>query len=197
LIIFGQYGRVLVCAKNSAPPSPVVSAASAGALEVANVWSTSNLPRTLLKAQEDGFRIVGASSVPLGEGTFLYELNELPKDDRPTILVLGSEGSGLRTLVAKTCTEFVRIPGGNDGEADDEEDASGVDSVRLEVATVLLLDSPFIFHALTSYDDIFTAKCERDGRNSAMAFVTSTIVMNLIVFLPTSYAKCPDPFPFP
>jgi 21S rRNA (GM2251-2'-O)-methyltransferase len=189
---------VVVCAKNSAPPSPVVSAASAGALELANVWSTSNLPRTLLKAQEDGFRIVGASSsVPVGEGTFLYELNELPKDDRPTILVLGSEGSGLRTLVAKACTEFVRIPGGSDGEPHDEEDASGVDSVRLVVATVLLLDSPFIFHALTSYDFKFTVKCERDRRNSAMAFVTSTIEINYVTFLPVYYAKCPDPFPFP
>jgi 21S rRNA (GM2251-2'-O)-methyltransferase len=150
---------VVVCAKNSAPPSPVVSAASAGALELASVWSTSNLPRTLLKAQEDGFRIVGASSVPIGEATFLYELHELPKDDdRPTILVLGSEGSGLRSLVARACTEFVRIPGGRDSEPYDEEGASGVDSVRLVVAAVLLPDSRFVFHVLvlTSYDYIFT-----------------------------------------
>lgn len=118
---------VVVCSKNSAPPSPVVSAASAGALELASVWSTSNLPRTLQKAQEDGFRIVGASSsIPPGEGASLFELTELPKVDRPTILVLGSEGSGLRTLVARACTDFVRIPGGS-GEPDDEEDASGVD----------------------------------------------------------------------
>jgi 21S rRNA (GM2251-2'-O)-methyltransferase len=166
---------VIVCATNSAPPSPVVSAASAGALELANVWSTSNLPRTLLKAQEDGFRIVGASSVPIGEGTFLYELNELPKDDRPTILILGSEGSGLRTLVAKACTEFVRIPGGSSCEPKDEEDASGVDSVHVVVATVLLLDYPFIFPTLTSYDYIFTAKC-------AIAFLTSTKVINYTMY---------------
>jgi hypothetical protein len=118
---------------------------------------------------------VGASSVPIGEGTFLYELNELPKDDRPTILILGSEGSGLRTLVAKACTEFVRIPGGSSCEPKDEEDASGVDSVHVVVATVLLLDYPFIFPTLTSYDYIFTAKC-------AIAFLTSTKVINYTMY---------------
>ena len=137
----GEDIGVLVCSKNSAPPSPVVSAASAGALEVTNVWSTSNLPRTLNKAQEDGFRIVGASSsVPLGEETEMYELNKLPKDDRPTLLVLGSEGSGLRTLVARACTEFVKIPGAvSDEEHDDEEDSSGVDSLNVSVTGGILL----------------------------------------------------------
>jgi len=130
---------VLVCSKNSAPPSPVVSAASAGALEVTQVYSTSNLPRTLSKAQEDGFRILGASSsVPPGEETEVYSLNELPKDDRPTLLVLGSEGSGLRTLVARACTEFVQIPGKGD-VSDDEEDASGVDSLNVSVTGGILL----------------------------------------------------------
>ena len=130
---------VLVCSKNSAPPSPVVSAASAGALEVTRVWSTSNLPRTLNKAQEDGFRIVGASSsIPPGEDdATLYELNDLPKDDRPTLLVLGSEGSGLRTLVARACTEFVHIPGASDNI--DEDDASGVDSLNVSVTGGILL----------------------------------------------------------
>lgn len=129
---------ILVCSKNSAPPSPVVSAASAGALEVTQVWSTSNLPRTLNKAQEDGLRIIGAStSVPPGEEIQVYELNELPEDDRPTLLVLGSEGSGLRTLVARACTEFVQIPGANNDI--DEEDASGVDSLNVSVTGGILL----------------------------------------------------------
>ena len=96
---------VLVCAKNSAPPSPTVSAASAGALELlagdGAIFSTSNLPRTLAAAERDGFGIVGASSsVPkdlVDTGVPLYNLLDLPdlqQDPRPTILVLGSEGHG-------------------------------------------------------------------------------------------------------
>jgi 21S rRNA (GM2251-2'-O)-methyltransferase len=156
---------ILVCSKNSAPPTPVVSAASAGALELMTIYSTSNLPRTLNNAKADGFRIIGASSsVPMartssewdgddddeGEGEpyngggedvpQLYDLQDLPvgveEDDRPVLLVLGSEGYGLRTLVAKACTEFVRIPSGAN-ESDSSE--SGVDSLNVSVTGGILL----------------------------------------------------------
>ena len=151
---------VLVCSKNSAPPSPVVSASSAGALEVVDVHSTSNLPRTLNQAREDGFRIIGASaSVPSSTSASggaeenlpppLYDLQNLPVrdpdgDDRPILLVLGSEGHGLRTLVAKACTEFVRIPSGMGGlepieEDDDSDSEAGVDSLNVSVSAGIML----------------------------------------------------------
>jgi len=131
---------IMVCAKNSAPPSPVVSAASAGALELCQVYSTSNLPRTLNAAKADGFRILGAAaSAPTDDGTQqkTWELSDLnweqdKTDDgkmRPTILVLGSEGHGLRTLVAKACTDFVAIPGGG----------GGVDSLNVSVTGGIML----------------------------------------------------------
>lgn len=144
----GQDIGVLVCAKNSAPPTPVVSASSAGALEIVTVHSTTNLPRTLNQAREDGFRIIGASSsVPSvsmdggddGVPPPLYDLARLPvsseEDDRPVLLVLGSEGYGLRTLVAKACTEFVRIPSGSKGSSED----GGVDSLNVSVTGGILL----------------------------------------------------------
>lgn len=149
---------ILVCSKNSAPPSPIVSATSAGALEVVDVHSTSNLPRTLNQAREDGFRIIGASaSVPSstsssnGDGENLppplYDLQNLPVrdpdgDNRPILLVLGSEGHGLRTLVAKACTEFVRIPSGMGGPEAMEEDSNseaGVDSLNVSVSAGIML----------------------------------------------------------
>lgn len=125
--------KVLVCAKNSAPPSPTVSAASAGALEVLDVYATSSLPKTLSQAEQDGFRIIGASStVPRdSEDIDLRDLQDLPALTGPTLLVLGSEGHGLRQLVSKCCTEFVRIPGGND--------AGYVDSLNVSVTGGILL----------------------------------------------------------
>eukprot|EP00980_Cylindrotheca_fusiformis_P025153 scaffold13207_cov143-Cylindrotheca_fusiformis.AAC.6 len=151
--------NVLVCSKNSAPPSPVVSAASAGALELLPLYSTNNLPRTLQHAAEDGFRIIGASSsVPLSSTTTttreqghvaappqVYDLQDLtPRsaDNRPILLVLGSEGHGLRTLVAKACTEFVRIPSGaeaNEEEDEDDDDTGGVDSLNVSVTGGIIL----------------------------------------------------------
>ena len=145
----GDNVKILLCSKNSAPPSPVVSAASAGALELMTVYSTSNLPRTLTSAKNDGFRIVGASSSVPGrsgvgsdettEPPALYDLQELPtvnSSERPVLLVLGSEGHGLRSLVAKGCTEFVRIPA---GETENSELAAGVDSLNVSVTGGILL----------------------------------------------------------
>lgn len=163
---------ILVCAKNSAPPSPVVSAASAGALELVDIHSTVNLPRTLTQAREDGFRIIGASSsaptthsgrnegvaTESVDGPQVYDLQDLPTrgeadDNRPILLVLGSEGHGLRTLVAKACTEFVRIPSGmapghttdSDDDGNDDTDVAsrksqaGVDSLNVSVSGGIML----------------------------------------------------------
>jgi 21S rRNA (GM2251-2'-O)-methyltransferase len=160
-----------VCSKNSAPLSPTVSAASAGALELMVtssdgstiddetlqrqiLYSTSNLPKTLSLANAHGCRIVGASSsVPTTKSSHdadivqLYNLQDLPPlDDSsscPTLLVLGSEGHGLRSLVALACTEFVRIPGGGGSGSDESEtDATtdgGVDSLNVSVTGGILL----------------------------------------------------------
>jgi len=132
---------VLVCSKNSAPPSPVVSAASAGSLELVQVKSTSNLPRTLNAASDDGFRVIGASSTFIPHlDTPLYSLEDLPEDDQPTILVLGSEGDGLRNLVAKACTDFVCIAGGvMDVGKNDLDSFGGVDSLNVSVTGGIIL----------------------------------------------------------
>jgi len=151
---------IMVCSKNSAPPSPVVSAASAGALELCQVYSTSNLPRTLNAAKSDGWRVLGAAtSVPSGmnnndddEPVVCQDLLEVDaaSKDQPTILVLGSEGHGLRTLVAKACTGFIKIPGASDTSGDDDDDNSfderkqinscvGVDSLNVSVTGGIML----------------------------------------------------------
>ena len=134
--------RVLVCAKNSAPPSPVVSASSAGALEIMKIYSTYNLHKTLATAEMDGYRVIGASSsVPKNlDDVPIYNLQDLPPLDpnQPTVLVLGSEGHGIRNLVATSCTEFVRIPGGSE-HMNQDADVGGVDSLNVSVTGGILL----------------------------------------------------------
>ena len=51
---------VLCCARNSAPLSPTVSKASAGALELLPLHSCSNLMRTLQTAADSGWLVLGA-----------------------------------------------------------------------------------------------------------------------------------------
>ncbi|XP_021275684.1 uncharacterized protein LOC110410360 [Herrania umbratica] len=101
---FGASGVVL-CAKNSAPLSGVVSKASAGSLELMELRYCKNMMQFLVSSAENGWRVLGGSvsskAVPLNE--------VLP--GVPTLLVLGSEGTGLRPLVERSCTQLVRIPG--------------------------------------------------------------------------------------
>ncbi|XP_038987609.1 rRNA methyltransferase 1, mitochondrial isoform X2 [Phoenix dactylifera] len=101
---FGAEGVVL-CAKNSAPLSGVVSKASAGSLEFIELLSCKNMMQFLSSSIENGWRVLGGSV-----SSRAIPLNEV-EAGVPTILVLGSEGSGLRPLVERTCTELIRIPG--------------------------------------------------------------------------------------
>ncbi|XAR53389.1 23S rRNA (guanosine(2251)-2'-O)-methyltransferase [Bertholletia excelsa] len=101
---FGAAGVVL-CAKNSAPLSGVVSKASAGSLELMELRSCKNMMQFLVLSAENGWRVLGGSvsskAIPLHKVPF----------GAPTILVLGSEGTGLRPLVERSCTHLVKIPG--------------------------------------------------------------------------------------
>ena len=98
-------------------------------MEVMQVYAARNLPRTLEAARSEGWQVVGAA---------LQESIEPEALDasRPTVLVLGSEGHGLRTNVLRACTDLVRIPRGPlpaDGDL--------VDSLNVSVAGGILLYS--------------------------------------------------------
>lgn len=86
-----------------APPTPVVSSASAGALEHIRLVQAVNLVRTLQALKEKGFWIFG--------------LDHRARQDcyhtdftGPSALVIGGEGSGIRPLVKKNCDHLVSIP---------------------------------------------------------------------------------------
>lgn len=60
--------------------------------------------------------------------------------DRPTIVVMGSEGFGLRTNTRRACTQLVGISGGAAAPAGGLADAEPlVDSLNVSVATGILL----------------------------------------------------------
>ena len=66
-----------------------------------------------------------------------YNLHEV-EVGKPTVLVLGSEGKGLRKLVARSCSDFVKIPGGSTVDTDTQ---AGVDSLNVSVSGGI-----FLFH---------------------------------------------------
>ena len=116
---------VVVCSKNSAPLSPTVSKASSGAMEHMEVFSTDNMMKFMDKSKENGWQVVGAA---LDDNS--VNLRDLALD-KPTILILGNEGHGIRTNVLRRCTHLVKISGLGD--------TSVVDSLNVSVTGGILL----------------------------------------------------------
>ncbi|XP_030448564.2 uncharacterized protein LOC115671209 [Syzygium oleosum] len=136
---FGASGVVL-CAKNSAPLSGVVSKASAGSLELMELRYCKNMMQFLTSSAENGWRVLGGSvsskSVPLNDIS----------PGVPTILVLGSEGTGLRPLVERSCTQLIRIPGNissdvTAGEANNAEEGMETNDSAEEFRSFLAVES--------------------------------------------------------
>jgi 23S rRNA (guanosine2251-2'-O)-methyltransferase len=94
---------VVIPERRAAEVTAAVCKASAGAVEHLPVARVRNLADFLGEAKRAGLWCYGADAgAPLG-----YE--ELEYGDR-AVLVLGSEGRGLRPRVAAACDELVRIP---------------------------------------------------------------------------------------
>ncbi len=94
---------LLTLRDRAAPVNAAVVRASAGATEHARIARITNLVRTLEQLGEAGFQSVGLDArAPM----------DLPAVDftQPTVLVIGSEGRGLRRLVRERCTTLARIP---------------------------------------------------------------------------------------
>jgi len=83
--------------------SGALAKASAGASDKIPHATAVNLSRALERLSDLGWRTVGL------EGTSETSL-DAALDGRPTVLVLGSEGDGVRRLVAEHCDVMARIP---------------------------------------------------------------------------------------
>ena len=99
---FGVTGVVLQD-RHAPKLTGALAKAAAGAVEQTPIARVVNLSRTLDELTDAGWRAVGlagGSERPLHEAL----------DGSATVLVLGSEGEGLRRLVAEHCDELARIP---------------------------------------------------------------------------------------
>ena len=99
---FGAVGVVLQD-RHAPKLSGALAKAAAGAVEQVPVARVVNLSRALDELTAAGWRGVGLA------GQAERTLGEV-LDGAPTVLVMGSEGEGLRRLVADHCDELARIP---------------------------------------------------------------------------------------
>ena len=99
----GAHG-LIVPDRRSAPITPVVEKAAAGALAHLPVAGVTNLPRTLVELGRAGVWSLGLA------GDVDVDLAGHPLADGPTVLVVGAEGDGLSRLVRERCDALVRLP---------------------------------------------------------------------------------------
>lgn len=96
-------GAVIVPERRSAELSGTAAKAASGALDMLPVVEVVNLSRTLVRLKEAGYVISGLDA----EGS-------LPIDRAPPaarrVLVIGSEGDGMRRLTGERCDETLSIP---------------------------------------------------------------------------------------
>ncbi|MBI5244474.1 MAG: 23S rRNA (guanosine(2251)-2'-O)-methyltransferase RlmB [Elusimicrobia bacterium] len=92
---------LLVLDRRSASVSQGAVSASAGALQKISVFQIGNLAQTLRQLKELGFWIYGADM----DGRPSWEV----RFNRPFVLVVGSEGAGMRPLVRAQCDEVAAI----------------------------------------------------------------------------------------
>jgi 23S rRNA (guanosine2251-2'-O)-methyltransferase len=89
--------------RRSAELGGACAKAASGALDLVPLVEVVNLGRTLAELKQRGYWIVGLDTA----GDAALETLDLPPR---VVLVLGSEGEGLRRLVAEQCDHLARLP---------------------------------------------------------------------------------------
>ena len=100
---------VAIPERRAAEVTPAVCKASAGAVEHLRVAKVRNMADFLAAARKAGCWCYGASARD-AESTRLPVGYDAPDYSGGVVLVLGSEGSGLRPRVAKACDELIALP---------------------------------------------------------------------------------------
>ena len=97
-------GRVLVRDRGSAPLSPAVAKASAGASEYLPVERITNTAQELRRLKDEGFWVYGTAAGPGGQAPWKLDLKGR------VCLVFGGEEKGMRRLTAEHCDGLVALP---------------------------------------------------------------------------------------
>jgi 23S rRNA (guanosine2251-2'-O)-methyltransferase len=101
---------VVIPERRAAEVTPAVCKASAGAVEHLRVARVRNMADFLADARRVGCWCYGASAQQVSAGRAAVSYDAPEYSGAGVVLVLGSEGSGLRPRVAKACDELISLP---------------------------------------------------------------------------------------
>ncbi|PYI08122.1 RNA methyltransferase, TrmH family [Aspergillus sclerotiicarbonarius CBS 121057] len=145
---------IVFAGRNSAPLSPVTIKSSAGAAENMTLLHVRNEVDFIQRSKTNGWRFYAADAP--GPGSTLIDpsslwqssstgestpANEGPLAQSPSVIMMGSEGTGLSSHIRSQADAIVSIPGARiSTELGVESDPARVDSLNVSVAAALLMD---------------------------------------------------------
>lgn len=94
---------IIITKDNSSGITPTVCKVASGAAELVPVYQVTNLARTLRWLKEQNIWVMGTTG-ETQESIFSADLNI------PLVLVMGTEGTGMRRLTEQQCDFLVKIP---------------------------------------------------------------------------------------
>ena len=103
--------NLLITKDHSAEINGSLAKSASGALESVNIIKVTNLSMALKKMKKKGFTIIG-----LDENSDVMLYNAKDYNNEKKVLIMGSEGKGLRRLTKENCDLLVSIPNNNDSD---------------------------------------------------------------------------------
>ena len=103
--------NLLITKDNSAEINGSLAKSASGALESVNIIKVTNLSMALKKMKKKGFTIIG-----LDENSDVMLYNAKDYNNEKKVLIMGSEGKGLRRLTKENCDFLVSIANNNDSD---------------------------------------------------------------------------------
>ena len=104
------FSTIILPQRRTVGLTPAVYKVASGAVENVNIVEVANLSNALLDLKEEGFWIYGAD----------MDGQSIAKTDyaSPAVLVIGSEGTGIREKTAEYCDQIISIPQVRQGNVD-------------------------------------------------------------------------------
>ncbi|KAJ5526419.1 tRNA/rRNA methyltransferase SpoU [Penicillium frequentans] len=138
---------IIFAGRNSAPLSPITIKASAGAAENMSLLQVKNEVDFIQRSQANGWRFYAADAPGPG-ATYLGRTDAdgdsnsgLLATQAPSVLMMGSEGSGLSGHIKSHADATVSIPGARHSvELGVKSDPARIDSLNVSVAAAILME---------------------------------------------------------
>jgi len=95
---------MIITIENSSPITPATFKSAAGAMEFLPICKVDSLLVAIRNCKAAGFTVIGT------DGSADISYSDAGLFAGPTILIIGSEGKGMRPAIRKECSKLIRIP---------------------------------------------------------------------------------------